>query len=350
VFIEKYRDENADATPSPALIKAAFTAAAQNLQGFRNADNAVMGHRPDRFQGYGRIDLDAVANPAQAVVYIDQDTVFDDSGQSWTTTLAAADPTQPVRIMLAWTDAKGHGLGGATPAWVNNLDLVVDGAGGSFRGNVIGADGWSATGGSADDRNNLEGVFLTPAQHGGSVAISVLASNVAADALNPFVPGDPAQDFALACYNCLAAPLGNADLGLSMTATPNPVDPGATLRLIATVANFGPDAGSGVQVQVPMPAGVAFVSGRLVAGAGDWTCSQAGGTVTCALDAGSLPVGSFAATLEIEATVSPTAPPGPVEITGTVAATGSADANSGNDAMTVTVLVDVERIFADGFE
>jgi uncharacterized repeat protein (TIGR01451 family) len=193
-------------------------------------------------------------------------------------------------------------------------------------------------------------VFLTPAQHGGSVAISVLASNVAADALNPFVPGDPAQDFALACYNCLAAPLGNADLGLSMTATPNPVDPGATLRLIATVANFGPDAGSGVQVQVPMPAGVAFVSGRLVAGAGDWTCSQAGGTVTCALDAGSLPVGSFAATLEIEATVSPAAPPGPVEITGTVAATGSADANAGNDAMTVTVLVDVERIFADGFE
>lgn len=350
VFIEKYRAEHAGATPSPALIKAAFTAAARNLQGFRNADNAVMGHRPDRFQGYGRIDLDAVANPAQAVVYIDQDTLFDDSGQSWTTTLTAADPAQPMKLMLAWTDAKGHGLGGTTPAWVNDLDLVVDGAGGSFRGNVIGTDGWSATGGVADTRNNLEGVFLSPAQHGGSVGISVLATNIAADALDPFVPGDPAQDFALACYNCLAAPLGDADLGLSMTATPNPVSPGAALRLIATVANFGPDDSSGVRVQVPMPANLAFVSGRLLAGAGDWTCGQAGGTVTCSLNAGTLPVGSFAATLAIETTVSPTAPPGPVEITGTVAATGSADANAGNDAMTVTVLVDVERIFADGFE
>jgi subtilisin family serine protease len=350
VFIEKYRDDHAGATPSPALVKAAFTAAAQNLEGFRNADNGVMGHRPDRFQGYGRIDLDAVANPPQPVVYIDQDTLFDDSGQSWATTLTAADPAQPIRIMLAWTDAKGHGLGGTTPAWVNNLDLVVDGAGGSFRGNVIGADGWSATGGSADDRNNLEGVFLSPAQHGGSVAINVLATNIAADALNPFVPGAPAQDFALACYNCLAAPLGSADLGLSMTATPNPVNPGGSLELIATVANFGPDSSSGVRVQVPMPAGLAFTGGRLVAGAGDWTCAESGGTVACTLDAGSLPVGSFAATLQIEAMVSPSAPAGTIQVTGTVSATGSADANSGNDTMTVAVVVGSEMIFANGFE
>jgi hypothetical protein len=61
-----------DATPSPALIKAVFTAVAKDLHGFNNADGAVMGHRPDRFQGYGRIDLDAVVNSQDPVFSIDQ--------------------------------------------------------------------------------------------------------------------------------------------------------------------------------------------------------------------------------------------------------------------------------------
>ncbi len=204
VFIEKYRDMHGGATPSPALVKAAFTAAARDLAGFTNADGGVLGHRPDRFQGYGRLDLEAVANPPQAVFYFDQEHVFTASGQNWTWALMAADPAQPIRIMLAWTDAPGHGLGGTTPAWVNNLDLVVTTGTGTYLGNVVGGDGWSATGGSPDDRNNLEGVFLAPSQHGGAVTVTVQAANIAADALDPHDPGAPAQDFALVCYNCVA--------------------------------------------------------------------------------------------------------------------------------------------------
>ena len=203
LFIEKYRDLHEGATPSPALVKATFTAVAMNLQGFRNANNGIMGHRPDRFQGYGRLDLDAVLNPTEAVVYVEQDEVFTTSGEQWTRTITADDPSKPMRIMLAWSDAPGHGLGGTTPAWVNNLDLAVNAGGNLYHGNVIGGDGWSATGGSADDRNNLEGIFLSPAQHGGAVTLTVTATNIAADALNPHAPGvAPAQDFALVCYNC----------------------------------------------------------------------------------------------------------------------------------------------------
>jgi len=200
VWVEKYIDETG-AAPSPALIKAVVTAAARNLKGERDADGRVMDHRPDRFQGYGRLDFDAVMDNDIAVFLYDQQTVFDETGQDWSLALKAVDPNQPVRIMLAWTDAPGHGLGGDTPAWVNNLDLSVNAGGQIYRGNRIDENGWSA-GGGTDGSNNLEGVFLSPEQFDQPFAITVSATDLAGDALNPHDPGDPQQDFALACYNC----------------------------------------------------------------------------------------------------------------------------------------------------
>jgi serine protease AprX len=205
LFIERYRDLYATG-PSPALIKAALAAAAVNLEGRSNADGNTMGHRPDRFQGFGRIDLDAVINPTVDVFYLDQEVLFSDSGQSWSLAFEAADPDRPVSIMLTWTDATGHGLGGSTPAWVNDLDLLVTAADSSlYLGNVIGQDGWSATGGQTDSRNNMEAVYLDTHQHGGSFTIEIAAAEIAADALNPHSQGLPRQDFALACYNCSPA-------------------------------------------------------------------------------------------------------------------------------------------------
>jgi subtilisin family serine protease len=190
--------------PSPALIKAMFTAAARNLTGFLDADGRVMPQRPNRFAGWGRLDLDAVINPGVEVWIHDQDLVLASSGASYAVDLQVDDPAQPVRIMLAWTDAPGPGTGGTTPAWTNDLDLGVTLDAMSFRGNVFdAATGWSATGGSADARNNLEGVFLSPAQHaGGAFSINVLAATIAADGLEPWVPVSPRQDFAIVCYNC----------------------------------------------------------------------------------------------------------------------------------------------------
>ncbi|TVQ37439.1 MAG: hypothetical protein EA370_06915 [Wenzhouxiangella sp.] len=203
VWAERYIQEFA-VNPSPALVKAVFTAAAQDLVGNANADGQTMGHRPDRFQGYGRLDLDLVMNHGLEVFLYDQQTVFTEAGQNWGINVSPVDPDQPMRIMLAWTDAPGHGNGGTTPAWVNNLDLSVSAQNLNYFGNNVGSDGWSASGGLPDERNNLEGVFLSPAQHGGdSVDIMVVATDLAGDALNPWNPGDPSQDFALACYNCL---------------------------------------------------------------------------------------------------------------------------------------------------
>jgi hypothetical protein len=190
--------------PSPALVKAMFTAAARNLTGFLDADGRVMPQRPNRFSGWGRLDLDAVINPGVDVWLHDQDTLLPGSGSTFAVDLQADDPAQPVRIMLAWTDAPGPGTGGTTPSWTNDLDLGVTLDALSFRGNVFdAATGWSATGGNADAKNNLEGVFLSPEQHaGGAFSINVLAATIAADALDPWVPLAPRQDFAIVCYNC----------------------------------------------------------------------------------------------------------------------------------------------------
>jgi hypothetical protein len=102
--------------------------------------------------------------------------------------------------MLVWTDAPGHGLGGSTPAWNNDLDLVVEVGGDTYRGNNFNASGWSQTGGTADDRNNTEGIFLGPTPPGSAV-LKVVAANINSDGI-PNEGDATDQDFALVCYNC----------------------------------------------------------------------------------------------------------------------------------------------------
>ncbi len=349
LFIQKYRSLHAGATPSPALIKAAFTAVATNLQGFRDADGRTMGHRPDRFQGYGRLDLDAVMNPPQPVVYREQGLPFTASGQQVSETLSAVDPNQPIRIMLAWTDARGHGLGGSTPAWVNDLDLEVEADGDVFLGNVIGTDGFSSTGGTADHRNNLEGVFLSPAQHGGSVSMRVLARNIAADALDPFDPGDPAQDFALVCYNCSGtAMLGEADLSLQLAAEPTSVMTGSDVVVTARIANNGPDEATGARLNLQLPTGLGWLATRVVSGPPDWNCTEQRGRLTC--NAGApLSANAVAAELAFDLRAAALAS-GNLSVQASVVASAYADPVPADNAATINIGILADMLFNDSFE
>jgi hypothetical protein len=118
-----------------------------------------------------------------------------------------------VKIMVVWTDAPGHGLGGNTPAWNNDLDLVVEDGGTTYRGNNFGGSGFSMAGGVADDRNNTEGVFIGPTAPG-SYTIRVQASDINSDAI-PGVGDGTDQDFAVVCYNCAEEP------GFTLAAAPS---------------------------------------------------------------------------------------------------------------------------------
>lgn len=203
LFWEQYKNSHG-VDPSSALIKALFTVKADDLNGFDDADGNVMGHAPDRKQGWGRVNLDKIINPVEQLWLTDQQTLFTQTGDLWSQQLSADDPAKPVKIMLVWTDAPGAGLGGSNPAWVNDLDLSVNSGANNYLGNQFAADGFSATGGSSDDKNNMEAVFLKATQHNGNpFAIQVLAANIMGDALNPHNPTTNRQDFALVCDNCV---------------------------------------------------------------------------------------------------------------------------------------------------
>lgn len=203
LFFEQYRDQTG-IDPSPALIKAALLNASKSLIGQLDADDVVMTHLLDGRQGYGMLEANTLMQPQSQVLYVDGSVVFSNSGDLWQENIVVPDPTEPVRIMLVYTDAPGHGMGGAAPAISNDLDLSVIADGQTFLGNVFNGSGLSVTGGQADDRNNSEGVFLAAGQVD-AFELRVSANNIAWDAIpdNGLLTD---QDFAIVCYNCTPQP------------------------------------------------------------------------------------------------------------------------------------------------
>src|SRR2546425_348742 len=85
--------------------------------------------------------------------------------------------------------------------------------------------------------------------------------------------------FTTACNepNETSVVIAQADLSITKTDNPDPVNAGATLTYTVTVTNGGPSTAANVQVTDNLPAGVTLQS---ASGTG-WTCIQAGGGVTC---------------------------------------------------------------------
>jgi hypothetical protein len=131
-------------------------------------------------------------------IVLDQDAtdLFDKSGETWSKTFTVVDPSQPIRIVMAFTDQPG--AVGRAPQ-VNDLNLSVRADGVTYLGNQMKGQ-WSSTGGTADRVNTVEAVFL-PSINNGILQIEVTAFNIAGDGV-PGVGDMTDQDFALVCSNC----------------------------------------------------------------------------------------------------------------------------------------------------
>ena len=193
------------AAPSPAMVKAVLMGSAAYMNG-----TGAGGNLPSNSQGMGRMDLGRAFDTA-ARIRIDQTQVLGATGVTHQVTGSVASSTQPFRVTLAWTDAPGPTTGAP---WVNNLDLEVTVGGVTYKGNVFsGAN--SASGGTADGKNNVESVFL-PAGASGNFTVTVRATNIAGDG----VPGNADttdQDFALVIYNANGSTSTNPTIGVSPT-------------------------------------------------------------------------------------------------------------------------------------
>lgn len=209
VATDWWRSFNGGADPSPAMAKALVVNSAVDM-GTPDI--------PNIHEGWGRINVTDLIDPGVAREYWDQSETFDNTGEQIVIAVGVQDPSQPLKVTLAWSDAPG--AVGANPALVNDLDLMVDTGGDSYRGNVFSA-GWSTTGGSFDTLNNLENVFVqTP---GSSATITINAINIAGDGVP--VSGDATdQDFALVCTNCLLQPDFTLDVapGSVLVCAPDP--------------------------------------------------------------------------------------------------------------------------------
>lgn len=221
--------------PSPALTKALITNSARYMTGLSANDNLYSNN-----QGMGMVATDTYFDTmAGPKLLLDESELFTSTGQARVFTGNIADSNKPTRISLAWTDAPGSTSGNA---YVNNLDLEVVFNGQIYRGNVFsGAN--SAAGGAADQRNNLESVFL-PAGSGGPIAITVRATNIAGDG----VPGNATpldQDFALVVSNFTSVPrpvvtlTGATITSRSCTSAASIMDPGELITMNVTLQNAG---------------------------------------------------------------------------------------------------------------
>jgi hypothetical protein len=205
--------------PSPAMAKA-YTCNAARYLPITNPQTGVQDTLPSIAQGMGEIDLSrmfdgvprlirdettprAIDNTLITTNPIPHQTFFSRSGQSYEVSGTVADPTQPFRVTLAWTDAPGNPV--AFKQLVNDLDLQVTIAGQTYKGNVfVGPN--SVPGGSFDDLNNMESVFL-PGGQTGTWSVVVRAINIADQGVPNVGAPNPNQDFALVVYNSAASPV-----------------------------------------------------------------------------------------------------------------------------------------------
>lgn len=180
--------------PSAAVMKAYLIAHPTYLTGVSANDTL-----PSNNQGYGMPNMSDMFDDTTKYL-LDQSVTFDETGETWTWEGAVADPSKPVRIVLAYTDAPG--AVGTSPQ-VNDLNLTASIDGTAYLGNVFSGQ-WSTTGGSADPFNNYEAIFLPPGTDG-ALDITVTGFNIAGDGVPNSGDGTD-QDFALVCYNCAQTP------------------------------------------------------------------------------------------------------------------------------------------------
>ena len=197
--------------PSPAMTKAYLMSSTRYLNGVDSGDDLWSNN-----QGMGNMSL-AIAFDGTPRVIRDQLTedMFTASGQELSWNHTVADSSKPVRVTLAWTDAPGSIVGAA---YNNDLNLEVTVGGKTYLGNHF-SGAFSAEGGDADFKNNVESVFL-PAGTAGDFQVRVVARDINSDG----VPGnisDIDQDFALVVYNTAGGDTGHvvaftADFGGSL--------------------------------------------------------------------------------------------------------------------------------------
>ncbi len=126
------------------MTKAILANTATDLAGGLGQDGrgGAVRAAPNTEQGWGRVNVGTLLDDTPRVFHDQDDNLLDGTGDSVLRMYDVGSSSDPVKVTLAWTDAPG--MVGAN-AYVNNLDLVVDAGGRTYKGNVF-AGGRSVAG------------------------------------------------------------------------------------------------------------------------------------------------------------------------------------------------------------
>ncbi len=161
--------------PSGALLKAMIIASAEQMNGTDpdQIDSREVHPIPDSSQGWGRVKLENALyfQGDQDKLYVDDNSQLS-TGVSKFYTLNASGGK--LKIVLVWTDYPA--TAGSGSALINNLNLIVQGPGGTYYGNRF-SNGESQTGGTKDNKNPVEVFYLSNAP-AGTYTVKVEGENV----------------------------------------------------------------------------------------------------------------------------------------------------------------------------
>jgi hypothetical protein len=168
--VRDYYNKAYGVNASAALVKATVINSAVDMQD-ENNDGANDNDFPipNVHEGWGRINLDGATDGT--IQYVDEGTGLSTNG---TASFNVTSTGGPLKVTVVWSDYPSTDT--ASINLVNDLDLTVSGPSGMFLGNVF-SGGWSAAGGSADRRNNVENVYIQNAA-AGTYTVTVKGYNI----------------------------------------------------------------------------------------------------------------------------------------------------------------------------
>ncbi len=215
VFVQYWRQSHTNATPSPALVKAALINSATDMDetaigttmfdefgdpidvSFPQDANPV----PNMDEGWGRVDLPNLIGSTKNYEFVDQSVLLTTS-QQFEQRILIGSASEPLKITLTYTDVPGSPI--TVPALVNDLDLEVLAPDGHiYHGNQFNAGESIADVIPFDTINNVEAVHLV-APVAGEYIVRIRARNIVMDARRD--TGAIDQDFALVVSGSFAAP------------------------------------------------------------------------------------------------------------------------------------------------
>ncbi len=192
VLVRQWLTGQGLASPSAAAVKATLLNTTQQIAPGQYGPGSIQEipfARPNNVSGWGRADLGFIDAPSPYILWLDDHTagLATEQAISYTSTISrpleVLDSSQPLRVMLVWTDPPASLS--ASVQLINDLDLVVTGPDGTlYYGNGVA---------SGDRTNNVEGVIVNNPPTG-PYQVQVQGFNVPIDS----------QPYALA----VAGPLG----------------------------------------------------------------------------------------------------------------------------------------------